>query len=244
MELRPCFVVPFLFLAACSVESELPLRVAPELAGRSLPPPTEHVLEEEAEERNKDARKQWFEQMHRTAPDVDWRAVEKANGVAEMARRAQIAAGGAQFLQTSSWGEIGSRNQAGRMMCASLSPDGQQIYAGSHLGGLWRGDYAATSWTPLGDNLYGGVHEVVAIPGEFPGDPDVLVIANSSLGIRVTRNQGLTWETPAGLGIVTSVRELRVFADAAHTVLVWAQTTHLGDAPALFTSTDHGRTFV
>lgn len=236
--------------AACSDRGADPagleprLRLGAGLEARSLPPPTEHVLDDDAERRNKRGRKQWLEEMHRTAPGVDWRAIERANGLAEMERRAQLAAGGLQFLQTGSWGEIGSRNQAGRMMCAALSPDGLSIYAGSHLGGLWRGDYAGTGWSPLGDNLYGGVHEIAALPGELPGDPDVLVIANSSVGIRVTRNEGLTWETPGGLGAVTAVKELRTFADAARTIVLWAQTTHLGDAPALFASTDYGRTFV
>jgi hypothetical protein len=246
--MKPISAIPaFLtLLVSCSPEprTEARLRLGAAVAAGSLPPPTEHVLEEDAEERNRDARRRWLEQMHRVAPGVDWREIERANGLAEMARRNRLAQAAPQFLMTSSWGEIGSRNQAGRMMCASLSPDGARIYAGSHLGGLWRGNYDGTGWTPLGDNLYGGVSEVLALPGELPGDPDVLVIANSSLGIRVSRDQGQSWETPSGLSTVTSVRELRVFADAARTVVVWAQTDHFGDAPALFASTDWARTFV
>jgi hypothetical protein len=228
-------------LAACNREGGHLLSA--EVAARSLPPPTEHRLGEGVEAENKSRRKRYFEELHRAAPGVQWRDIERDNGLAEMARRNALAASGASFLMSQSWGEIGSKNQAGRMMCAALSPDGTRVYAGAALGGLWRCDYGGVNWTPLGDNLYGGVHEVLALPGEQAGEPDVLVIANSSIGLRVTRDQGQTWETPSGLTTVTSIKELRRFADAAPTIVVWAQTNSPSNTPALFASTDYGRTF-
>ncbi|MCC7011202.1 MAG: hypothetical protein IT454_01460 [Planctomycetes bacterium] len=243
--LRATAVVGLVLACSCSRPADDgALLLSAEVAARSLPPPTEHRLGEGVERENKTKRKRYFEELHRTAPDVEWRAIERANGLAEMARRNALAAGGVQFLQLGTWSEIGSKNQAGRMMCATLSPDGTQVYAGAALGGLWRCDYGGTNWTPLGDSLYGGVHEVVAIPGEFPGDPDVLAISNSSIGLRVTRDNGQSWETPSGLSSVTAIKELRQFADAAHTIVVWAQTNLTVNAPALFASTDYGRSFV
>src|SRR5688572_30033980 len=110
-------LLPLLLLACSSEEEEEgELRLDASIAARSLPPPTEHVLGEDAEQNNKDARRRWFEQMHRTAPGDDWREIERRNGLAEMARRNQLAAG-PQFLLSNAWGEIGSKNQAGRMMC-------------------------------------------------------------------------------------------------------------------------------
>jgi len=246
--------LPTLLLAAALASSCVPdgvpasakdgrLLIDPAIAGRSLPAPTEHRLGEGTEAENKAARKRWFAELHRAAPDVDWKAIERANGEAEMERRNSLAASGANFLVASPWSEVGSRNQAGRMMCATLSPDGTRLYAGSALGGVWRANYGGSGWTPLGDNLYGGVSELVVLPGETSGAPDILVCANSSLGLRVTRDSGQTWETPSGLAGLTSVRELRVLANAQRTVVVWAQTNLGGNVPALFVSNDSARTF-
>ena len=132
------------------------------------PRPTEHLLESDAEsQQHKADRKAWIEELHRSAPDVDWRAIEQANGEREQERRNRLAA--LPFDGPGVWSEVGSQNQAGRMHCAALSEDGTSLYAGSSLGGVWRGNLDGTGWTPLGDNLYGGAHEVVVLPGEFPG---------------------------------------------------------------------------
>jgi photosystem II stability/assembly factor-like uncharacterized protein len=205
-----------------------------------LPQPTEHLLDDDAEKRHSRLRKQWIEEMHRTGPGVDWRAVERANGLAEQTRRNLLASSPAQ---AELWGEVGSANLAGRMHCAALGPDGASLYAGSSLGGLWRGNPDGNGWTPHGDNLYGGVHEVVALPGEQQPDPDVLVTTTDGGMVRLTRDLGATWETPSGLDPLIGVRGLAVLADAASTILVLGQRSSPWNTPALYRSTDYGRTF-
>src|SRR4029453_8246432 len=56
-------------------------------AHRPMPRPTENRLDEEAEERNREAREKWFEEIHRAPGGIDWRKVEDANGRDEMLRR-------------------------------------------------------------------------------------------------------------------------------------------------------------
>ncbi len=213
---------------------------APALA--AWPAPTEHHLDIDAEKRNKRGRKKFIEELHRAAPDVDWRAIERANGLAEQERRRQLVLSGAHLLSSSTWTEIGSKNQAGRMHCAALSPDGQSLYGGSALGGLWKANYDGTNWRPLGDNLWGGVWEALALPGEAAGDPDLLVIWGSA-GIRVSRNQGALWEAPAGLASANNIRMLSKFATNPPTIAVWSNNSASGNAPALYVSTDFGRNF-
>jgi hypothetical protein len=206
------------------------------------PAPTEHHLDIDAEKRNKRGRKKFIEELHRAAPDVDWRAIEKGNGLAEQERRRQLVENSSNLLLSSTWTEIGSKNQAGRMHCATLSPNGQTLYGGSALGGLWKANYDGTGWTPLGDNLWGGVWEALALPGENLGDPDLLVIWGSA-GIRVSRNQGATWEAPTGLNNANSIRMLSKFATSPPTIAVWSNNAANFTAPALWVSTDYGRTF-
>jgi photosystem II stability/assembly factor-like uncharacterized protein len=212
-----------------------------------LPLPTEHFLDEDAERRHSEQRRAWRESLHRAAPDVDWRAIEVENGLREERRRGELAlaalSSGSHPLQGGPWSEVGSANQAGRMLSAALGPDQQTLYAGSALGGLWRGDLNGSGWSPLSDNLYGGVAGVLALPGELPGDPDVLFVHLGGTSLRVTRNLGQLWETPTGITNMSSVRGLALLEDAVHTILVLVQTTVLGNSPALYASTDFGRTF-
>jgi hypothetical protein len=215
------------------------LQAKPALA--TVPRPTEQGMDAEVEEQGHRERDRWFERMHRAAPGVDWRAIELRNAEREMERRNRLVESGAAALSASPWREVGSSNLAGRMWCATIASDGSTVYSGSDLGGLWKGNLDGTSWTPLGDNLYGGVYDVVSIPGESAGDPDVLMVRGASL--YVTRNEGQTWETPTGLFGITSIRGIARFDDAQHTLLVLAQTNILGNAPAVFVSVDYGRTF-
>lgn len=210
----------------------------------ALPRPTEHWLDEDAEHENKEGRFAWLEELHRAAPDVDWRAIEERNRLAEIERRNQLAESPApnQYV----WHEVGSKNQAGRMQCAVFAPDGQSLYAGSALGGLWHGNVDGTGWTPLGDNVGGGMAELVALPGESAGDPDVLVTLGSSSifgsapQIFVTRDLGLTWELATGLDNVSDIRMLGRFQDAASTLV--AACTQAGKL-TIYASTDYGRSF-
>jgi len=110
--------------------------------GRTPAPiPTEHVLDEDAERVNKRERLAWIEEMHRHAPDVDWRAIEERNRETELWRRNQLATASQATLGARRWEEVGSNNQAGHVRCAAIGPerDGVRgLYVGSALGGVWR----------------------------------------------------------------------------------------------------------
>ncbi len=209
-----------------------------------LPTPTEHWLDEQDEANNRAAREAWIEEMHRAGPDVDWQAVERENGRREMQRRANL-----PLQRATRWTEIGSRNQAGRMMCAMLGPDsgdGRKLYAGSALGGLWRGNPDGSGWEPLGDNLYGGVEELLAIAGELPGDPDIVFVASSTDSVFVTRDDGWSWQQPPGLEGLVSVRSVGlIHGGPVEEMLVYgvADIVGVGRRGAVFASVDRGLTF-
>ncbi len=212
--IRPLAVLGSFLLAACS---RTETSSATELAPR-LPRPTEHWLDEEAEEFQKERRKAWFEERHKAPPEVDWRAVERANGEAQVEKRNRLA----QASQVAShWVERGSENQAGRVHLAAVSSDRQSLYAGTSLGGLWKGTRNGTGWAPLGDNLYGGAHGLAVVSGANPGDPDLILVATDGGLVHVTRDQGLTWEIPSGLGgAVSEVRRVLVSSEGSETVFV------------------------
>lgn len=159
-----------------------------------LPPPTEHRLDREAEKRNGQLRREWIEQMHRTAPDVDWRAIEGANGRNLQERRNRESVNRSKTA-ADEWFEIGSRNLAGRMHCVALAPSGDSLYAGSSLGGVWKADLNGEGWRPLGDNLFGGSHGLAVAEG--PVETITSITDNGE--IHFTTDGGLTWHRPTGL---------------------------------------------
>lgn len=209
-------------------------------AARGRPTPTEHRLDADAERRNEEGRKIWIEELHRTSPDVDWRAIERENGRLEQERRNLL---GRSAETAAHWTEVGSSNLAGRMHVALIGPSGTQLYAGSALGGVWRGNLAGTGWEPLGDNLFGGAHDLVVLPGENAGEPDVIVAVTDGGLVHVSRDQGLTWEVPAGIGTLWSIRGLAALQDPARTILLYGYGPSTGSKFTLLASTNYGRTF-
>lgn len=199
----------FLLALACSPQ---------ERARPAQPRPTEDVLDEGAEARQKTRRKAWFEHRHQAAPGVDWRALERANGEAQIEKRNALA--GRERLVLSPWTERGSQNQAGRVHTAALAPDGQSLYVGTSLGGVWEGTLDGADWTPIGDNLYGGGHHLAAVAGAQPGDPDVVLSATEAGLVHVTRDRGASWEIPAGLGSVHGVRRVLTTSDGGSAVFL------------------------
>ncbi|MSP54519.1 MAG: hypothetical protein EXR69_02775 [Myxococcales bacterium] len=177
---------------------------------RPIPQPTEHVLDEDAEKHGGKARRAWFEEMHRHPPDVDWRAVEAQNGRAQMAKRSRLAE--VRRAPGSPWVERGSWNQSGSMHITRPSTDGAALYAGSDLGGIWKGSPAGGDWQPVGDNLYGGVHWLELVPGANPDDPDAMIAATNGGSIHRSDDDGATWSpveaAQADGAAFTSIRRL------------------------------------
>jgi photosystem II stability/assembly factor-like uncharacterized protein len=198
-----------LALTACSSEDD---------ARRIFPQPTEDVLDPDAEERQTPLRKAWFEHRHRAAPGVDWRAIERANGAAQIAKRNRLAT--AALAEPNRWVERGSQNQAGRVHTAALSSDGQALVVGTSLGGVWEGGLDGTDWTPFGDNLYGGGHHLAVVAGATSGAPDSVLVASEGGLVHVTRDGGQTWTVPSGLGIVHGVRRVLTASDGSGVVFL------------------------
>lgn len=241
-------MISLLFLGACQSQQNL---LEPETSTRrataSLPAPTEHVLPNTAEESNKEARRAWMAAIHKAAPGVDWREIERQNGLTEQLRRSQaiVTANATATASTSAsnWTEIGSRNLAGRMHCAVFSTDGTKLYAGSSLGGVWRGNLNGTDWEPLSNNLYGGAHELAVVPGATANDPDVIVTATNGGSVHVSFDDGASWQPSAGASI-SSLRGLAVLDDANHTILIYGRGSGIyGGTTVLLASTDSGQSF-
>lgn len=198
-----------------------------------LPPPQEgsaELAQGQDEERNQIERERWMEEMHRAAPGVDWRAIEAENARAAWERKS--AASKSRAATTGQWTEVGSRNQAGNVLTGVRTEDGSTLYLGSALGGVWKGPAAGNDWTPISDEVYGGVNHLVAVP---TGGTPVLVRASGGEVLR-SANDGQSWETVNGLNGLTDSRRLLMLDDANHTLLLVGRRTGW----RLYRSTDAG----
>ncbi|MFT7462773.1 MAG: photosystem II stability/assembly factor-like uncharacterized protein [Pseudohongiellaceae bacterium] len=212
------------------------------------PIPTHHVPPVDStqvilgDQSYKQERKSFVRERHWASPDTDWKAIERRNGHEQIAKRNALASlwAGAG----SRWTERGSDNQAGRMHVAVPGPDGNTLYAGSSLGGIWQGGLGGTNWTPLGDNLAGGAHWLAVVAGASPTDPDIIVAATDGGEIHRSTDGGQTWTVPAGLPATVGVRRMLVPADGNDTIFIvarWWNGSSLKNT--VYRSTDKGATF-
>lgn len=223
-------------LASDLRRSSAEAREALPLPGGADPDASEEP-EEDAERTLARGRDRWIRALHRAPPGLDWRAIERGNGEAAILRRN---ARGTAGPEAGTWTERGSVNQAGRIRMAVPASDGAHLYAGADLGGAWRGTTDGLDWQPLGDNLYGGAHRLVAVP-TAPGEPDVLVIGTDGGSVHRSADDGATWQVPAGLPALVSLRSLvRSTEPVPHVWLIGADTERTWH---LYRSVDAGASF-
>ncbi len=193
-----------------------------------FPQPIGHVLEDGSEKLNKKRRKAWFSERHRAPPRVDYKQVERINGLMQTEKRNQLALAPATAMDTDApipeWAERGSSNQAGRMHVATHSSNQTLLYAGSAMGGIWIGEMDGSDWTPIGDNLFGGAHHMVTLSGEGSEDPDIVLAAADWGAIHRTTDNGQTWEVPGGLEDSWNNRRILKTSEGSETVFVLMNT--------------------
>jgi MYXO-CTERM domain-containing protein len=204
------------------------------------PPPTENWLEDIAEGVQKKNRKAWFKELHRTGPGVDYKEIERQNGLDQLAKRNQLALTEDNLRGPGLWMERGSDNQAGRMHVVQYSSDGRGLVAGSALGGIWSKSFDSETWSNIGDNLYGGAHWLAVLPPEEDGGPDVIIAATDWGSIHRTVDNGATWKEPLNLPYSQSIRRLLVTTDDSRTLYLIRGN---GGQFSLHRSTDKGDSF-
>ena len=84
-----------------------------------MPVPIEDTLRGDTEFSQKARRKAWFRDLHKTPDGVDWKQIERENGLRQLEKRNRLSAHPAPPDLAGSWQERGSDNQAGRSHAAA-----------------------------------------------------------------------------------------------------------------------------
>jgi len=157
----------------------------------------------------KKEREAWFELMHQSAEDVDWREIEienrkeqanlkyqlrKENGYERSS--SEIVAGG---NLKGKWLERGSDNNAGNMITVNYLVEDDMLYGRSAGGTLWKGDRTGFNWEVINQD-YRFTGDL--IEARYLENGTLRVIANLNNMPVYSDDDGLTWTE--GQGIIAS----------------------------------------
>ena len=122
-----------------------------------LPPTDGTVVMPDMEERKEHLNKKlWKEILHNSAPETDWREIEKLNTLKSYNLYHNEKSGLVDIdngTLIGEWFERGSRNQAGSIMETAYDSIGKKLYAIADGGSIWRGGVDGLSWEVLIDDL-------------------------------------------------------------------------------------------
>lgn len=208
------------------------------------------VRENSDEEGNQNLREEWFELMHKTAPEDNWRQIEYQNQMNRYeAKRARNRSGattrGVEILANGNlegeWKERGSINQAGSVFETLYDEVSNQLYVISAGGTLWKGAIDGSNWEVVNQDLrfnngllrfvkVGTERRMIALIGQFPHYSD---------------DMGLTWIPSTG--IITNnewarTKWVQIMDDENQTIYVLARPDS-NTGFRIYKSTDQGVTF-
>ena len=167
----------------------------------SMPAPTELAENEEENEKDEqNAREKWIENMHRAAPNVNWKQLDANN------RYQRYKSSGKYLLKKESidsgklsgtWSEKGSKNQAGRIALCDIDTIGGFIYAGSGGGNIFKGKTDGTGWHCLNEALKFPGITMLRILQKDTGNR--ILVATTDNNFYYSDDDGINWTKSGGL---------------------------------------------
>ncbi len=150
-----------------------------------------------------DKRRAWFEMIHRTAPGVNWRLMDRnfRNETAKKRqyKRLKTKESFANGLLEGEWIERGSLNQAGNLVSLDYLEDTDEVYGISGGGTLWKSKTDGSSWTPLNESLQ-FEPEILRLT-EVQNTPRILACQGKQ--VYYSDDDGQHWSMSSGLNFGT-----------------------------------------
>ncbi|TAE55387.1 MAG: T9SS C-terminal target domain-containing protein [Bacteroidetes bacterium] len=182
-------------------------------SGRPLP--TDRAAGHEEDETRRLEREAWIKHMHRAAPGVDWKAMDREVRLRQAQERfRRIKAAESRGLASDyykdtlaggnlvgHWREVGSNNQAGRIHLAEYDQVNDKLYLASSGGNIWVGNTSGSNWQVRNNLLQIPDIQMMRVV-EKPGGGTRLLVASGGWGVtgfQYSDDDGLTWTLSAGL---------------------------------------------
>lgn len=152
----------------------------------------------------KDQREAYFEILHAAAPGDDWRKIEETNhrerldkiqnnSVNKNSNNEIIVPG---VLQ-GQWNELGSDNQAGRILTIDVDYQDSIIYAASEGGNIWTGSLSGQNWNSIND--YFKIDHIRLLKKIEMDSSSRLLAVDSKPYVYFTDDMGVNWQEATGL---------------------------------------------
>ena len=227
----------------------------------SMPTPTEYVNKKKDRKKFKQGRKEWMNNMHRSAPDTDWRLLnqklrqQKTKKINSL-RENLIQEGWDDSDQlreiilereiSGVWNEKGSNNLAGRIHTAEIDFDNELIYCGSSGGNVWKGTIQGDNWISLNDHMQ--IRDIKMIRYKDFNEYRRLLICGGK-SFFYTDNDGVTIQEANGLEALddwgNTIRSV-IKNDDQNTIYLLVKEwdyQNWNAACAIYKSIDHGENF-
>ena len=219
-----------------------------------VPLPTEIINKKENKKIFKQERKDWMQNMHKSAPEDSWKLIDEnirkeRHQINNNIKYQSLI--NRSSLETSynrqipgEWYERGSNNQAGRIRTSEYDYVNQKIYCASSGGNIWRGTLDGANWTSLND--YFQIKGIILLKRFFHDDNQRMIMVNNK-NCYLTDDDGYIIEAATGLETVQDWGWIfrGILANNNHVFLgsiewdynLW---TYL---PAIYRSTNGGESF-
>lgn len=196
---------------------------------------------------DRNAMRQWMSDMHRAAPGVDYRKIDRETRMQRRfsGRMAMDSLAGGKIV--GEWIERGCNVQSGRIVAAEYDSTTAQLYCFSAGGTLWKGNMNGTNWQPLND------HQSIPSPSLIKfvqnGSARRILAGTTSKYFFYSDDEGVNWDTAQGLSNVVSwggIRRTVVKNDSINTIFIlsqeWDYTNWLA-VTSIYKSVDKGSSF-
>jgi hypothetical protein len=204
-----------------------------------FPEPKER--EKEGKENN-EARKAWYEAMHKTAPNQNWREIEFQNRVERQAQRQQLRSSSTQDVIggiSGTWREIGSINNAGRTRYMDVDYSTNKLYVIADGGSVWQGNTDGTGWTCLNQFFQLEDAQYLKVLTLSSGTKRILAAANNKL--MISDDMGQTWNSSPATAAGCNAYKFLYYPNT-HTLYLLGSING-GSGQGLYASTDYGNSF-
>ena len=219
-----------------------------------IPIPTEIIKKKKDRKLFKQNRKEWMANMHRSAPDSDWKLIDKSTRYEKYRSNTLNRKNSLQNLQSpqntsllpGEWHERGSNNQAGRIRTSFIDHENEEIYCASSGGNIWRGGIDGSNWISLNDYFQiKGIHFLNRF--EYLDGTRMIMVNDKNLFW--TDDNGYVIEAAVGLEsiqewgwIFRAIKSNDTYGTIYLAAIEWdyIEWTHL---PVIYNSIDGGESF-
>ncbi len=252
MNLTKFFIILFLFLV--SLYFFYKLEIQTNLKER--PVPTEFKEKKIRRKEFKNQRKEYMNNMHRTAPGVDWEEIDKGtrldrskkvrdqlelrllNGTLRHNDINRVVT--ANRNVSGEWFERGSNNLSGRIRTADIDFENNFIYCVSSGGNIWRGSLEGENWESMNDYMQVKGASFIRIVNI---DRTQRLLLGSNESFFFSDTDGLILNSSTGLENVTSIKRY-VYLESKIYALVkeWDSSDNRYESK-IYRSQDYGESF-